>query len=419
MDPAPFCAVIGAGPAGLAAADALAQAGARVTLYEHKPSPARKFLMAGRGGLNITHSEPLERFLARYGAAAAQLEPHIRAFPPQALRDFCAELGEETFVGTSGRVFPKSFKASPLLRALLARLAEKGATIETRCAFEGFSASGEALIRRAGEAPAPLRADACVLALGGASWPRLGSNAAWVPMLRALGVAVTALEPANCAALIGWSAHFLENFEGAPLKNIAASHGEARVRGDLLVTRQGFEGGPAYALASALRRAVSQESAATLRLDLRPDATAEALAAKLAAGPGKQSQATFLRKALKLGKIESALLRESHGGALPREPEALARLIKDLPFVVRGVAGLERAISTSGGVSFDELDAQLMLKKAPGVFIAGEMLDFDAPTGGYLLQAAFATGVAAGRGAARFAGLTPRPEVDAAPICAE
>jgi uncharacterized flavoprotein (TIGR03862 family) len=405
---APDCAVIGAGPAGLAAAAALGAAGARVTLYEHKASPARKFLMAGRGGLNLTHSEPLETFLARYGAAQAGLAPHIRAFNPTALRDFCERLGESTFVGSSGRVFPRSFKASPLARALLAHLAGFGARIETRCAFEGFSATGEARMRRdSGEAFA-IRAGAYVLALGGASWPRLGSDGGWVPILRAMGVEVTPLAPANAAARVAWSPRFLAAFDGAPLKNIAASHGDARIRGDLVVTREGLEGGPAYALASALRETALNTRGATLLLDLRPDAAAEALAEKLAVGPGKQSFANFLRKALKLGKLELALLREATPAPLPRAPQELAALIKAVPLRVDGVGDLSRAISSSGGVALSEVDAELQLKKAPGVFIAGEMLDFDAPTGGYLLQAAFSTGFAAGRGAARFLGL-PAP----------
>jgi uncharacterized flavoprotein (TIGR03862 family) len=399
--------VIGAGPAGLAAADALARAGARVTVFEHKPSPARKFLMAGRGGLNITHSEPLELFLSRYGAAAARLEPFIRAFPPERLRAFCAELGEETFVGSSGRVFPKSFKTSPLLRAWLARLGRNGVTIETRFCCEGVRDDG-GLRLRGPRGVLVLKADAVVLALGGASWPRLGSDGRWTDWLAARGVAIAPLASANCGALMDWSARFLEGFEGAPIKTILLRHGEAAARGDVIVTRSGLEGGPVYALIPALRRAVAQDGAATFFLDLRPDVSIEALTRKLAREPGKQSQSTFLRKAAGLSKLDVALLREACPGALPRDAAALAALIKNAPLRVRGVAGLERAISSSGGVAFDEVDAHLMLTKLPGVFVAGEMLDFDAPTGGYLLQAAISTGVAAGEGAARHLGLTPR-----------
>ena len=402
--PAPFCAVIGAGPAGLIAADVLSRAGARVAVFDHKPSPARKFLMAGRGGLNLTHSEPLEIFLTRYGAATERLEPIIRAFPPERLREFCAELGEETFIGSSGRVFPKSFKASPLLRAQLARLAARGVRFE-RGAFEGFAGDDGLSLRGPGDDSRALAPGAAVLAFGGASWPRLGSDGGWTRAFDALGVAMTPLAPANCGALIRWSAHFQGAFEGQPIKTILLRHGAAAARGDLVVTRAGLEGGPAYALASSLRVEVERGGGASLSLDLRPDASAAELARKLAREKGKQSLATFLRKTLNLAKIEMALLREVRPKGLPRENEALAEFIKNIPLAVTGVAGFERAISTSGGVRFDELDAALMLKKRPGVFLAGEMLDFDAPTGGYLLQAAFSTGFAAGQGAARYLGL--------------
>ena len=385
------------------AADVLSQAGARVVLYEHKPSPARKFLMAGRGGLNITHSEPAERFLARYGAAATRLAPILADFPPQRLRDFCAALGEDTFVGSSGRVFPRSFKASPLLRAWLARLAAQGVEIRTRCAFEGFDADG-ALLLRGPEGAVACKADAIILACGGASWLRLGSDGTWRAPLAAQGVAIAPLAPSNCGALIDWSAHFLGACEGQPLKTIRVTHGEDSARGDLVVTRRGLEGGPVYALSANLGRAVSQGGAATLHLDLRPDVSIETLTQKLARGAGKQSLSTFLRKALSLSKTDIALLREAAPGGFPREPAALAALVKGAPLRVVGVAGLERAISTAGGVSFDELTDDLMLSKLPGVFAAGEMLDYDAPTGGYLLQAAFATGARAAQGALRYMG---------------
>ncbi|WP_370631454.1 NAD(P)/FAD-dependent oxidoreductase [Methylosinus sp. Sm6] len=391
--------MIGAGPAGLIAADRLARLGAKVTVYEHKPSPARKLLMAGRGGLNITHSENLDKFIARYGAATARLEPYLRDFPPEALRAFCAELGEDTFVGSSGRVFPKSFKASPLLRALLARLAANGVTIATRHRFEGFADDGALRLTGAG-GETLIRAGAVVLALGGASWPRLGSDGAWSGVLSASGVAVTPLAPANCGVAIDWPESFRASFEGAPLKTIALRHGDARIAGDIVVTRGGLEGGPVYALSSALRRAVERDGAATMQVDLRPSLSIEALAAKLARSRGKQSVANFLRKAAGLAKLEVALLRVA-APTPPEDAHALAALVKNLPLTIIATAGLERAISTSGGVAFDELDEDLMLKRLPGVYVAGEMLDFDAPTGGYLLQAAFSTGMAAARGVAR------------------
>jgi hypothetical protein len=399
----PSCAIIGAGPAGLIAADRLARLGARVTVYEHKPSPGRKLLMAGRGGLNITHSESLDRFLTRYGAAAASLEPLIRDFPPERLRAFCAELGEETFVGSSGRVFPRSFKASPLLRALLARLAARGVTIATRWRFEGFAGDGALLLIDPAGERVTRRPDATVLAMGGASWPRLGADGAWTAALAARGVEIAPLAPANCGAIVDWPEPFRAAFEGAPLKTIALRHEETRVCGDIVVTRSGLEGGPVYALSSQLRRAIARDGATTLHIDLRPSLSREALARKLSRPREKLSLANFLRKAAGLSKLEIALLRLA--ASTSDDPAALASLIEALPLRVVATAGLERAISTSGGVSFDALDENLMLKALPGVFVAGEMLDFDAPTGGYLLQAAFSTGMAAARGAARRLGL--------------
>lgn len=401
---APFCAVIGAGPAGLFAAEALARAGARVTIYEHKASPARKFLMAGRGGLNITHSENIDRFISRYGAAARHVAPFIRAWPPQALRDFCAELGEATFVGTSGRVFPASFKASPLLRAWLARLARLGVAIATRHSFAGFAGDGALRLEGPDGGDIIRRVDAVVLALGGASWPKLGSDGAWAGQLGAAGVSVAPLTAANSGALVAWSALFRSDFEGQPIKTVMLRHGAAGARGDMVVTRGGLEGGPVYTLSSRLREAVERDGKATLFVDLRPDTAPACLTRKLSRRAPKQSHATFLRRA-GFSKVEIGLLREARPEGLPRDAEALAALIKNAPLTVVGVAGLERAISSAGGVSFDEVDNDLMLKKLPGVFVAGEMLDFDAPTGGYLLQAAFATGFAAGRGAARYLGL--------------
>ncbi|OAI22592.1 NAD(FAD)-utilizing dehydrogenase [Methylosinus sp. R-45379] len=399
----PNCVVIGGGPAGLLAADLLSRQGASVTVYERKPSVARKFLMAGRGGLNITHSEPLDRFIARYGEAADRLGPIIRAFPPQCLRDYCAELGETTFVGSSGRVFPESFKASPLLRALLGRLSANGARIETRARFLGFSESGEPLIENAQGERRAIAADATILALGGASWPRLGADGGWVEILRGKGIEIAPLAPANCGALVEWPAEFLAAFEGTPLKTIALRHGDERVFGDMVITRTGLEGGPVYALASGLRRAIARDGAATLHIDLRPSSAVEEIAQRLARPREKQSLATFLRKTLRLTKSEIALLRLS--GPLPQEAGALAERVKSLPLAIVATAGLDRAISSAGGLRFAELDDDLMLKRLPGVFIAGEMLDFDAPTGGYLLQASFSSAFVAARGAARRIGL--------------
>lgn len=412
----PICAVIGAGPAGLFAAETLARAGGLVTVYDHKASPARKFLMAGRGGLNITHSEPLERFIARYGARAPEMEPLIRAMPPQALRDFCAELGEETFVGSSGRVFPASFKASPLLRAWLTRLARHGVVIAPRHSFLGFAEEGLRIKGPDGE-EGRYRVDVTILSLGGASWPRLGSDGGWVQMLSAAGVAVHPLRPANAGLRVAWSALYLADFEGQPIKNVLLRYGSserdssrsglATARGDIVVTRTGLEGGPAYTLSSRLREATDCGRPTIIHVDLRPDTSPEQLARKLAKRPPKQSHATFLRRS-GLTPAEIGLLREASPIGLPRDAASMADLIKNAPLAIDGVSGLERAISTAGGVSFDACDKNLMLRCMPGVFVAGEMLDFDAPTGGYLLQAAFATGRAAGLGAARYLGLPLR-----------
>lgn len=400
-----LCAVIGAGPAGLFAAETLARAGARVTIYDHKPSPARKFLMAGRGGLNITHSEPLEHFISRYGDGAPFLSPLIRAWPPQALRDFCAELGEPTFVGSSGRVFPASFKASPLLRAWLARLARLGIVIAPRHSFLGFA--GEGVLRLAAPDGDEIlhKVDAVVLAMGGASWPRLGSDGGWVKTLAGAGVAIRPLQPANAGLRVAWSALYRADFEGQPIKNVTLRHHVGTARGDIVVTRSGLEGGPVYTLSSRVRAALAAGEAEIIHIDLRPDVSLENLARKFAKRPPKQSHATFLRRA-GLSRAEIGLLREATPQGLPRDAEAMANLVKNAPLTIMGVSGIERAISTAGGVCFEACDDRLMLRQLPGVFVAGEMLDFDSPTGGYLLQAAFATGRAAGLGAAEYLGLS-------------
>ena len=400
-------AVIGAGPAGLSAAEVLAEAGLDVTIHERMASPARKLLMAGRGGLNLTHSEDFSRLLTRYGAAAEALKPALEAFGPQALRDWCEGLGEETFVGTSGRVFPKSFKASPLLRAWLRRLDALGVKIKLRHDFRGFDQS--AALFDTPEGPLRVEADVTVLALGGASWPRLGADGSWVAPLAEAGLPSSPLRPANCGALIGWSDFFAQKFQGQPLKNIAlrckGPQGEGKlarvVRGEAMITRRGLEGGAVYALSGDLRDLIASGADAGIVIDLRPDVTEEHLAHKLAWPRGKQSVSNFLRKAGGLSPAAVALLRES--GPLPETPENLAARIKALPLRVTGVSGLERAISTAGGVEWEALDSGLMAKHRPGLFLAGEMLDWEAPTGGYLLTACFATGRAAGKAAAAFA----------------
>jgi hypothetical protein len=391
--------VIGAGPAGLMAAEVLAEAGLDVTIYERMASPARKLLMAGRGGLNLTHGENFEAFCARYGAATARLRPLLETFGPEQVRQWCAGLGQETFVGSSGRVFPRALKASPLLRAWLRRLDALGVQIRLRHEFQGFS--GDAALFATTEGPVEVKTDAMVLALGGASWPRLGADGGWVAPLAGLGLASSPLRPANCGVLVDWSAFFVEKFQGAPLKNIALHFGALSVRGEAVATRRGLEGGAVYALSGAIRDALLLGEEPVLLVDLRPDFTMEEISKRLSRPRGKTSLANYLRKILGLSPIAIALLRES--GPLPGETAALATLVKAVPLKIAGVGGLERAISTAGGVLFEALDENLMARARPGLFLAGEMLDWEAPTGGYLLTACLATGRAAGLAAADWA----------------
>ena len=355
-------AVIGGGPAGLMAAEVLASAGVAVTVHERMRNVGRKLLLAGRGGLNLTHSEPLDAFLARYGAARPRLEAAIRAFGPDELRAWCAGLGEDPFVGSSGRVFPAGFRATPLLRAWLARLDGLGVDIRTGSEWRGEDTG----------------ADVTVLALGGASWPRTGSDGAWVDHV---GVRVVPLRPANCGFVVGWSEVFRSRFAGEPLKNVALTHAGVTVRGDAVITDAGIEGGAVYALSASLRDAIDADGEATLTVDLRPDLDLAAQRVR----PG-DSLANRLRRA-GLSPVAIGLVREVGG-----DPHALPlRLVAPAP--------IDRAISTAGGVALDEIDDSFMLRARPGVFVAGEMLDWEAPTGGYLLQATFSTAVAAARGA--------------------
>ncbi|MBW7962288.1 TIGR03862 family flavoprotein [Bradyrhizobium sp. BR 10261] len=394
-------AVIGAGPAGLMAAEVLAQGGARVIVYDAMPSAGRKFLMAGRGGLNLTHSEPLADFLPRYREAMPRLRDAIEAFPPDALRDWSAGLGQLTFIGSSGRVFPKTFKASPLLRAWLRRLDAAGVQFAFRHRWTGWDAEGR-LKLRAPDGTLAIAAGATVLALGGASWPRLGSDGAWVDILAAKGISISKLRPANSGFAVAWSDVFRNRFEGQPLKGVALTVGPHTVRGEAMITRSGIEGGAIYALSAELREAVLGIGQATLTIALRPDLDTAALTMRLSGTRGKQSLANFLRKAAQLSPVGIGLMQEAAIGSGRQlasfAPAELAHLANAIPVQLTGVAPIERAISTAGGIAFDELDDHFMLRKLPGVFAAGEMLDWEAPTGGYLLQASFATGVAAGRG---------------------
>jgi len=395
-------AVIGAGPAGLMAAEALAQGGVSVTVYDAMPSAGRKFLMAGRGGLNLTHSEPLPAFLARYREATAQLETIISDFPPDALRAWSEALGQPTFVGSSGRMFPKAFKASPLLRAWLRRLDSQGVRFALRHRWIGWDEGGRLRLQTP-DGERTVEAQATVLALGGASWPRLGSDGGWAELLTARGVIVSSLRPANCGFTVDWSDIFKDRFEGDPLKGVEFKFGRQAIRGEAIMTRGGIEGGAIYALSAELREAIATSGEAVLHIALRPDLGLPELTKKLSAPRGKQSFSNFLRKAAGLPPVAIGLLQETAGGKLAAlSPEVLADLINAVPIRLTGTAPIARAISTAGGITFDELDENFMLRRLPDIFAAGEMLDWEAPTGGYLLQASFATGLAAGKGAVRW-----------------
>jgi len=402
--PSKNVAIIGAGPAGLMAAEVLAQGGAHVTVYDAMPSAGRKFLMAGRGGLNLTHSEPLPAFLARYREAKPHLAAAIEAFPPPALRDWSEALGQETFVGSSGRVFPRAFKASPLLRAWLRRLDQMGVRLALRNRWTGWDGQGR-LQFQTPEGPRAIETHATVLALGGASWPRLGSDGSWAETLAAKGVKISSLRPANSGFTVAWSDVFRDRFEGQPLKGVALTSGERRARGEAIITRRGIEGGAVYALSAELREAIDK-GRVILHVALRPDLDTKELTAKVSAPKGKQSLSNFLRKAVSLSPVAIGLLQEAakaSGTSLTSlSPADVAELINAVPIELTGVAPIARAISTAGGLAFSELDADFMVRRLPGLFAAGEMLDWEAPTGGYLLQASFATGAAAGRGALKW-----------------
>lgn len=395
---APAVAIVGAGPAGLFPAEHLAAQGFAVTIYERMPSPARKFLMAGRGGLNLTHSEPLDEFLTRYHDPDGMIVRAVGAFPPSALITWANGLGAQTFTGSSGRVFPKAMKASPLLRAWLRRLADLGVALQTGWTWRGFGDHPTQLVFDTAGGQMSVRADAVLLALGGASWPRLGSDGSWTDLLDRAGVPLAPLAASNCGVLVSWSAHMTKH-AGSPLKRLAVSCGGVTRRGEAVITKTGLEGGVIYALSKPIRDALQRASgSAALTIDLRPDTDVDALANRLAQADRKDSLSNILRKAASLSPAAIAILRES--GPLPRHPAELAARIKSVPLPFAGLAGLDRAISTAGGVCAAGVDDRLMLKALPGVFVAGEMLDFDAPTGGYLLQAAFSTGYAAARGIA-------------------
>ncbi|MBS1218249.1 MAG: hypothetical protein H6R21_1382 [Proteobacteria bacterium] len=396
-------AIIGGGPAGLMAAEILLAGGAQVDLYDAMPSVGRKFLLAGKGGLNITHAEPPEKFLARYGARQAQLAPLLAAFGAQQLRDWAQGLGVETFIGSSQRVFPKEMKAAPLLRAWLHRLRTAGLRIHVRHRWTGWAADGT-LRFATPQGETGVHAPCTVLALGGGSWARLGSDGAWVPLLEARGVAVAPLQPANCGFEVAWSAHLRERYAGQPVKAVVASFTDAagtrhQRSGEFTISDYGVEGGLIYALSAPLRDTIAARGDVTLHLDLLPDHDAARVLAEVAHPRGSRSLTTHLQSRLGLKGIKAGLLREALTAAEMHDPQRLAATIKALPLTLTAARPLDEAISSAGGVPFEALDENLMLQAMPGVFCAGEMLDWEAPTGGYLLTACFASGRAAGAGA--------------------
>jgi len=397
----PLVAVIGGGPAGLMAAEALAAAGVAVQVFDAMPSVGRKFLLAGVGGMNITHSEPYPAFVSRYAERSGKIDGLLRDFDSQALREWIHGLGIETFVGTSGRVFPCDMKAAPLLRAWLKRLRDSGVVIHTRHRWLGWNDDGSLRIAYP-QGELNLRADALVLALGGGSWARLGSDGAWVPLLAERAVDISPLQASNCGfEVAGWSELLVNKFAGAPLKNIALSvPGSAARKGEFILTAQGVEGSLVYAWSAQVREAINRAGKATLLLDLLPDRPVDKIAQALAKPRGSRSMAKHLHSQLGIDGVKAALLRELTDQASFADPQALATAIKALPIELVRARPLDEAISSAGGVRFEGMDEGLMLRQLPGVFCAGEMLDWEAPTGGYLLTACFASGLRAGRAAA-------------------
>jgi uncharacterized flavoprotein (TIGR03862 family) len=394
--------IVGGGPAGLMAAEVLTEAGAAVHLYDAMPSVGRKFLLAGKGGLNLTHSEPLSAFVPRYGARASAVAPWLDAFGPDATRTWAAGLGIATFVGTSGRVFPTDLKAAPLLRAWLHRLRERGVRFHMRHRWLGFASDDGALRFATPQGEVTVQPRASVLALGGASWPQLGSDGAWVPWLRDAGAEVAPLAPANCGFDVAWSEHLRERFAGAPIKPVVMRFEGFERQGEFVLSEYGLEGSLVYAASALIRDAIAARGQATITLDLLPDHQADRVLREVAHPRGSRSLGSHLKSRLGLEGAKVALLHE----LLPREAIAdaarLAAAIKALPITLAAPRPIAEAISTAGGAALESLDEHLMLRSRPGVFCAGEMLDWEAPTGGYLLQASMASGRVAGQGVLRW-----------------
>ena len=395
-------AVIGGGPAGLMAAEALATQGLAVDLFDAMPSVGRKFLLAGKGGLNLTHAEPLPAFTARYAERSSVLAPWLQAFGPDALRAWAAGLGVDTFVGSSGRVFPQDMKAAPLLRAWLHRLRGQGVHLHMRHRWLGWD-EDDRLCFAAPAGPLQVPSAATVLALGGASWPRLGSDGAWWPLLQARGVDLAPLRPANCGFDVGWSEHLRRRHAGEPLKSVAIRVGDWHQAGEFVVTDTGIEGSLVYAASALLRERIARDGQAVFELDLLPGRSPDWVQRELAHPRGTRSLATHLKSRLHIAGVKAGLLWEIVPKSAQADPLQLAAFIKALPIRVVAARPVGEAISTAGGVRFEGLDEHLMLRCLPGVFVAGEMLDWEAPTGGYLLTGCFSTGLVAGQGAAAWA----------------
>ena len=395
-------AVIGGGPAGLMAAEVLSQHNVRVDVYEAKPSIGRKFLIAGKGGLNVTHSEPFETLAARYGSRSERIRPLLEAFNPDDVRAWCHELGIETFVGPTGRVFPKGMKAFPILQRWIQRLRDRGIHFQTRHRWQGWNPDGSLLFETL-DGRNSVRADAVILALGGASWPKLGSDGAWVPLLRRQGFDVAPLQPSNCGFDVSWSAHFRERFAGEPLKSVVLkftnSAGETFQRqGSCVITKEGLEGSLIYAASALIRDEITTHGSTTMTFDLAPDYTLKKLIERLSVPRGSRTVSSHLRRRVNIKGVEAGLLREFAADSLT-DPTRLAQAIKALPIPIIAARPVAESISTAGGVRFESLNEWMMVKSQPGLFCVGEMLDWEAPTGGYLLTACFASGRMAGQGA--------------------
>jgi len=374
--------------------------GFRVIVVDHMASAGRKLLVAGRGGLNLTHTEPIEQFLDRYGPARTRLEPAVTAFTPDDLREWSASLGQPTFVGTSDRVFPESFRATALLSAWLERLELLGVELRHGLRWTGWGGTGPRFTTDDGT-ESELSADATVLALGGVSWARTGSDGAWTETFADAGIEVEPLRPSNCGFTVAWTPYFSERHAGDPLKNVRLTFGDRTARGEAMLTDDGIEGNAVYALSAVLRDSLDAGEPTVLLVDLRPDLSVESLTGRLAARRPKESASKWLRRAAGLPPVAVALLREAQPD-LPVDPADMAALVRACPVILTGVQPVDRAISTAGGIAFDDVDQHFMLRARPGTFVAGEMLDWEAPTGGYLLQATFSTAVAAADGVRRW-----------------